>query len=536
LHETAIDLSPALRDGLGHAIVVVEPTVAPAEPWQRQRVLTWVQATRIGLDAFVDRDKLVAYTSDLATGAPLDGVQLSLVPSGVRVVSDRDGLATLKLPPRGNRALLAVRGADQALLPEQTYGYFERALDTQGWRPRTPADNLLWHVFDDRGIYRPGETVRIKGWLRVRSRGPRKGLSLPGERAREIRYTLRDSQGNTLLTGVRALNALGGFDLALELPKTPQLGWATLALEVSAGSMKKREFAHRFRIEEFRRPEYEVTTRADEGPHVVGGHAALTVAAHYYSGGPLIGAEVRWKVSASPAHFVPPGRDEYTFGRFRPWWERSWDLYKETASRPREGKTFTGRTDAAGEHHVRADFLRVTPVAPSSVRAEATVIDVNRQAWTSATQVLVHPASVYVGLKSERLFVQRGEPLRVEAIAVDLDGKAVAGREIVMRATRLAWEQVAGQWREVEKDPQICKQTSTEEAVDCCFDPGVGGTYRVRAIVKDERGRENSSELTLWVAGDDAPPAREIDRQQVRLVPDKKEYAAGERAKLLVMA
>ncbi len=75
--------------------------------------------------------------------------------------------------------------------------------------------------------------------------------------------------------------------------------------------------------------------------------------------------------------------------------------------------------------------------------------DVNRQAWTSTTTLLVHPADLYVGLRSERLFVQQGEPLVVSSIVSDLDGKLAAGREVRMRAAPLEWKQVR---RAVEAD------------------------------------------------------------------------------------
>jgi hypothetical protein len=95
-------------------------------------------------------------------------------------------------------------------------------------------------------------------------------------------------------------------------------------------------------------------------------------------------------------------------------------------------ETFAGRTDPAGRHRLRIDFLAVDPPRATTVTAEATVMDVNRQAWTATANLLVHPADLYVGLKSDRLFVQRGEPLRVQAIVTDLDGKAVAGRPLAL--------------------------------------------------------------------------------------------------------
>src|SRR6185503_15509083 len=82
--ETRIDLGPALPEKVGHLVVVVEPDPkegtqsathidVPAGP---QRVVTWVEATRIGVSAFVDESELVAWTTVLADGAPLGGVSL----------------------------------------------------------------------------------------------------------------------------------------------------------------------------------------------------------------------------------------------------------------------------------------------------------------------------------------------------------------------------------------------------------------------------------------------------------------------------
>src|SRR6185312_12467523 len=81
-------------------------------------------------------------------------------------------------------------------------------------------------------------------------------------------------------------------------------------------------FEHDVRVEEFRRPEFTVAAHAGTGPYVVAGHGAdVTAGATYYSGGPLAGADVRWRVSASPTTFTPPNRDDYRFGAPE-WWRQ----------------------------------------------------------------------------------------------------------------------------------------------------------------------------------------------------------------------
>ena len=68
--ETRIDLSEALDGGFGNVIVDIEPTVRK-DKYDKTRIFTWVQATQIGLDAFVDNSELVGLATELKTGKPL---------------------------------------------------------------------------------------------------------------------------------------------------------------------------------------------------------------------------------------------------------------------------------------------------------------------------------------------------------------------------------------------------------------------------------------------------------------------------------
>ena len=357
------------------------------------------------------------------------------------------------------------------------------------------------------------------------ARGGAAGRRRASPRVREGDYSLKDSRGNEVGKGKIALNALGGFELALALPPTMNLGQAALLL--TAGGTAH---LHAFEVQEFRRPEFEVTASASEGPHFVGGHATVTAAAAYYAGGALPGAPVSWRVAASLATFTPPNRDDWTFGEWVPWWE------PPGRREPERVLEFAAETDASGRHRLRIDLERGDPPRPRQVRAEASVTDVNRQAWTAAATLLVHPGSLYVGLRSERLFVEPGQPLRIDAIVTDLDGRAVPGKKLVVLAERLDWEQEAGEWKEKAVDPQSCPLVSAAEGVRCTFKTPEGGTYRVTARVEDDAQRPNETRLRLWVAGGKTPPRRSLEQEKVTLVPDKKEYRAGDVARVLVLA
>ena len=525
VNEVAIDLRRVLREGVGHTIVVVSPTMWPSEARQRERTM-WVQGTHIGLGAFVDAGELIGWVTNLQTGKPLSGVELTLT-TGASGKTGADGLSRLALPETARDqtgVLIARKDGDVAFLPErpQPWG------DGTGWVKRTPGDSVLWYVFDDRQLYRPGETAHFKGWVRRFQGGEGGDLAALGRTGARVKWKAQGPRGNVLAEGTTPVDALGGFDLKLDLPKTPNLGHATVALTLVDAPLEGSHY-HRFRIQEFRRPEFEVSASASAGPHLVGGSATLTVDASYYTGGPLPGADTEWRVTTSGAWFSPPNRGEWTFGRWFPWWH-------PRPSPSASAQVLNGKTDGRGRYQARISFDSVDPPRAMNVRAEAFVADVNRQRWASATSFVVHPADVYVGLRSARLFVERGKPLKIEALVVDLDGKTVSGRPVTLTASRMDWRRKKGKWVEEAVDPETCRLTSAAKAGECQFATKLGGRYRVRAVTRDASGRPNESELTLWVAGGKRPPQRAVTQEHVQLIPDKRDYRPGEVAEVLVQA
>ena len=111
----------------------------------------------------------------------------------------------------------------------------------------------------------------------------------------------------------------------------------------------------------------------------------LSVEAKYYAGGGLANAETNWTVTATPTNYTPPNRGDFTFGTWVPWW-RVYD-YGEYGGRPRlrrrSSQSFKGVTDASGKHLLKIDFESVKPPRPYTISASSSVMDVNRQTWSS---------------------------------------------------------------------------------------------------------------------------------------------------------
>lgn len=543
--ETAVDLSEPLERSSGHLVVVVEPPASLlSQDRDRRRpvVQAWVQVTHIALDAFTDQDEMVVWATDLRDGAPLADVTVEL--GSERATTGDDGTARLALPAGGAGLLVGRKDGDTAILPSNPYYW-----DESGWSARPVRDELRWYVFDDRQIYRPGEDVHLKGWLRHAGGGPEGAVSLAGDFVTAVRYTVIGPQGNELHTGEVDVNALGGFGLSFAVPEGVNLGHANVRFSAQGdvGDLNGAQNGHSFQIQEFRRPEFEVNARQETaGPYFVGESATVAVAASYYAGGPLPNAPLEWAVTSSPASYAPPNWPDFVFGVWTPWWlgpvyegphffggpEPFYGPGRDLSST----EIFTGFTDAAGEHYLELSFEAAEQPRPFSVRAEAAVMDVNRQAWTGNANLLVHPADLYVGLRSERTFVERGQPLEIEAIVTDLDGNAIPDRSVEVRAARMEWRYSQGQWAEEEVDAQTCTVQSASEPVACTFTTEEGGSYRITATVTDDQGRTNESSFTRWVSGGRRPAARRVEQESVTLVPNKETYEPGDVAEILVQA
>ncbi len=585
--ETRIDVSKALDGGFGNVVLDIEPTVKK-DKYDRTRVVTWLQATQIGLDAFVDNSELVGFATELKTGKPLAGVDLSIFPNGKAVTGGKtavnepgyleqawnwltswgssqaeeiqsvdadgstvstetveeaqtnrtgeNGILRLQLPdssaPDQQNMLIARRGKDVAFLPENTDYYWQ---NSGNWYKKGDPDTLRWFVFDDRKMYKPKEEVAIKGYIRKITGGKLGDVEGLGGEPQTYDWSAKDPRNNEIAKGQIKTNAFGAFDFKFSIPDNANLGYSRVDFTYpNDGGV---QYSHQFQIQEFRRPEFEVSTKVEsEGPHFVGGKAMLSVEAKYYAGGGLPNADANWTVTASPTNYTPPNRGDFTFGTWVPWW-RVYDYgmgrggyYGGTT------QTFKGVTDASGKHLLKIDFESVKPPRPYTISASASVMDVNRQTWSSSTSLLVHPADLYVGIKTPRTFVQKGEKIEVESIVSDIDGKLIAGRDAEIKAVLKDWAFEKGTWKEITVDEQNCTVKSAETAQKCTFIAKQGGRYTITATVMDDKERFNESEFTVWVPGGKTPPKRNVEQEEVQIIPSKKDFAPGDVAELLVIA
>ena len=545
LVETRIDLGPALKGGFGQLIAIVEPPQQKPRKnrWEeraREWVRSYIQVTKLGLQAFSDPTHVHGWVSRLSDGAPVRDAGVEILPgpgtgfkalAGLVVVGKTgpDGIAHVPAASSGS-IVLARSGSDIVFLPGG---------DDHAFAARARSDHLRWFVFDDRNLYKPGERVSVKGWLRVLTAGKKGDVTRISAGQNQVSFTANDARGSKIAEGSAAVDQDGGFHLSFGLPKNANLGQGNLLLKLKgpAARLPGDEYGHQYQIEEFRRPEFEVSAETTEGPHFVGKHAIATVTASYYAGGALPDSDVKWRVQADDAFYAPPNRSGFHFGKPRrfSWWASPSEKDKD---KRKADETWEARTQAGGQHRLRIDFDALEPAYPRKLDLEASVTDVNRQSWTARASLVVHPASVNVGLRPESTLPTAGQNLQVDVLTTDIEGKAVAGRSVTLTAARIESTWRGDELEQKARDPQTCtlKSDGSDTAQRCAFPTKEGGLHRLSADVTDQHGRKSHTELDIWVLGGDYPVQAGVRRGLVDVVPDRTEYASGEPAKLLVMA
>src|SRR5690606_19240186 len=111
-------------------------------------------------------------------------------------------------------------------------------------------------------VYKPGEEVTLKGWLRTVNYGKGGDVGGIAGAVSSISYKVSDSRHNEIGKGSIPVTAVGGFDTKFKLPATPNLGRAYIAFEAK-GRMTGTH-SHAFQIQEFRRPEFSVSAQASQ--------------------------------------------------------------------------------------------------------------------------------------------------------------------------------------------------------------------------------------------------------------------------------
>ncbi|MDR3632180.1 MAG: MG2 domain-containing protein [Isosphaeraceae bacterium] len=414
---------------------------------------------------------------------------------------------------------------------------------SQVWHPNANdavEDQVKSFVITDRPAYRPGQPVKFKFWVRHARYA---GGDEPATARRPFQAKINNPKGETIFERQYTTDDYGGFDGEFALPRDATLGSYVLFIDGLQGQS--------FRVEEYKKPEFEVTVDAPAEPVKLGEKVTVVVHAKYLFGGPVKDAKVVYKVTRTrhDADWFPAGPWDWLYGSGYGWvarnyaWYPGWGSWGWTVSQRQPGMHFgfeppeiVAQDEAAigpdGTVAIKIDTgpaLANHPDMDHKYEVTAEVVDASRRTIVGSGSVLVarKPFRVYVWL--DRAYYRTGQQVEAHIQAQSLDRKPIRGkgkaelREVHYDGNAPV-EKVVETWALDTDDAGRARLT---------LQAAKAGQYRLAYSLTDAQGRSAEGAYVFIVRGDgfDGKAFRFND---LELVPDKREYTPGDTVRLMV--
>ncbi len=346
------------------------------------------------------------------TGKPVGGVEATAYrtlwnPERIERVAaastDARGMAFFASPGAGEGAgnllfVLARKGGDLAFDTSLGFPY--------GTAPAEKATSSL--LFTDRSVYRPLQKIfwKVLGY----TGNPRAGR-FEVLRASPVTVTLMDANGQKVDSRTATTNDFGSAAGEFVIPAGRVLGqWRLVS------SLGGAEAA--LRVEEYKRPTFEVTWKDPEAPLRLNRPARLSGEARYYFGLPVANGTARWRVTRTPRYF---------------WWS-PWSWTPNPAAR--------AQTIAAGSSPLKPDGsfeISFTPAADERLgkdskdltytyTADADVSDEGGETRSASRSFRLGFTSVEARVVEPPGFLLESRPGRFRIARTDLDGAPRPGK------------------------------------------------------------------------------------------------------------
>ncbi|MGD0654353.1 MAG: MG2 domain-containing protein [Thermoguttaceae bacterium] len=426
------------------------------------------------------------------------------------------------------------------------------------------------YAITDRPVYRPDQTVKYKFWVRHAKYDMKDVSDFAG---REFTVEIYNPKGEKIISETKKADAWGGLEGEYKIPADASLGVFNLSVKDLGGGS--------FRVEEYKKPEFEVTIDAPAEPVMLGEKISATIKAKYYFGSPVTKAKVKYKIyrSSHDEQWYPWGPWDWLYGPGYWWFAYDYDWYPGWRSWgclrpipfwwPRGNQPPELVADQEvdigpdGTVKIEIDTAVAKAIHPDqdhkySITAE--VVDESRRTIVGTGNVLVarKPFSVYTWL--DRGYYRVGDTIQANFNARTIDGKPVQGKgeltllkisyekdkpvetpvqtwQIDTNEQGQAQQQItagqAGQYRLSYKLTSSPRPLGEGPGVRAAQDSAVAGPHP-NPLPKGEgtaKTIEGGYIFTIIGQGVDAAQFR---FNRLELIPDKREYAPGETVKLQI--
>ncbi|MBN2302501.1 MAG: alpha-2-macroglobulin, partial [Lentisphaerae bacterium] len=389
----------------------------------------------------------------------------------------------------------------------------------------------------DRPVYRPNQSVKFKFWIRHAKYDLPETSSFAN---RQFTVQINNPKGEKVFESDFMTDAYGGIAGEFPLPSDAALGIYSLNIVRHGGGT--------FRVEEYKKPEFEVEIATPSEPIMLGDKISTTITARYYFGAPVTDAKVRYKVlrlnydaNWYPVEqwdwFYDPGywwfAYNYTWypgwrdwGCKRPhwrWWPTSHtppEIIAEAEAKIGKDGTFQINIDTSPALEMHGD-------TDHQYEITVEVTDQSRRTIVGKGSVLVAKSPFKVYAWVDRGHYRIGDVVHANFSARTPDGKPVKGRGL-LKLLRISYinaqpiENIVQSWD---------LNTDDEGTSNFKIKASEAGQYRLSYKLTDPKGRSIEGGYIFCVMGKDTND-KHFRFNDIELVPDKKQYAVGDKIRL----
>ena len=475
----SFDITPYLDENkTGHLVIYIEPTKKSlwknaldhlmSGSWWKNRVhiFQWIDATNMLLHTIQINGYTCFFVVNVNDFKPFPGVSLY----------NNENLFIGKTDELG---LYIQQG------PCPSFVLAEYENDRTFYAPSAPSfyeyPPIIFHIIDDRKLYKPKEEIHIKGFIRNLSY-PNTGtphISIFDQS--KIKYRVVDPRGNILVKDedLNIDTTFGTFELIFLIPDGTNLG--TIQFIFIADQVNT---SHYVTVEEFRTPEFDCSineetsgpylpfTRTNQYSHVqrdllnhllqnevqsikddqplrdlilapkeegrslsnsllisseilqksLENMAIFNVSAKYYAGGTISNSQIDWKFSTSTiTEFNNFTRwSGFTFtGIYNPNFPL-WPGFTSINNFIFPNFSHSGKTNAKGNSRLLLEFKGHVPPSGINVSLETKVLDISSKSIIRNSSFSIYPSNIAVGIKHNC-------PTDIELVVIDIKTQKLVG-------------------------------------------------------------------------------------------------------------
>jgi len=481
------------------------------------RAYTLLMVTELALVSKNSRGQILLFLAHRASGTPVAGattVVFNNHQETARGATDASGVwvMTFDKIKLQDAIMVAQSGGDVAATSLESF-----------WFADTSATNVVGYIYTDRPVYRPTHEVQFKGILRAQRAG-QFSLDLPGP----VSVQVTDPTQKTVYQQKAELSPFGSFRGLLTLSPLAALGVYQIVAHVG-----DRSVYGSFEVQEYKKPEFEVTVSTDKSRYLQGENIEATIEGRYYFGAPVANGKVKYSVF----------RSGYQFPYWRVLW-RDEEFEGDEGEGSYEGyygqeiSQGTGQLDAEGHLTIKvATEVDAEGKRDARYRIEAHVTDASKREIVGGRSALATYSTVVVILSTDRYVYRAGDQADITVRTLDYDSKSVPATVELGFYTYEPYSVPWQPWRPAANRKQLGSATVNTDAQGLAHYqytvPAVSGII-LEGTVLDSNQRQAHFDTGLWVAGAEyAQMGPSYQRPEIYL--DKHSYRPGDTAHVLIV-